>query len=236
MSEGLIGWHCCLSRFGTSKGKLVLCSTSPVMGKPPSYYMPTKEKGKWDDNTCSVPNCDTQASESQLFRVGRRWYCEEHIPTAQMLYHRPTRSGTYAIVSVFQPWRIGLNNVNFNYDVNDNNGRKSRYQLALKAYQAMFMRPEGAMTSTRLPHTEDFEGLIVVSKTNFPVPIISPLKDDYKKQIEAIKSGIDSEGNIDIMDFNSVSGFVEKIKTLLEKNPYKVKFKKEEEENSKVNK
>ena len=187
-----------------------------------------------------VEPCTTNPNESMLYRIRGKWYCEEHLPpgaaTPQMIYHRPTRSGIYGVVSVFQPWRIGLNNINFNYDISDDNERAHRYQLVLKAYQAMFMRPEGAMTSTRLPHTEDFEGLIIVSKTNVPVPIISPLRGDYKTQIEAIQSGIGSEGNIDIMDFDSVSGFVGKIKTLLGKNPYKVEFKKEEEENSKVNK
>ncbi len=29
--------------------------------------------------------------------------------STQMVYHRPTRSGVYAVISVFQPWRIGLN-------------------------------------------------------------------------------------------------------------------------------
>jgi CRISPR-associated protein Cst2 len=188
-----------------------------------------KKPGEWGEDKCSwerregnkvVEKCTTNPNESMLYKVRGEWYCGEHVPgaaTPQMVYHRPTRSGIYGVVSVFQPWRIGLNNINFNYDVSDDNERAHRYQLVLKAYQAMFMRPEGAMTSTRLPHTEKFEGVIVVSKINFPVPVISPLRDDYKEQLNAIKSGIDSEGNIEIMDFDSVSVFVEKIKTLLEK-------------------
>ncbi|MDI6902646.1 MAG: DevR family CRISPR-associated autoregulator [Methanocellales archaeon] len=185
-----------------------------------------REEGKWEKEKCSVRECKTEESESKLYKVKNRWYCETHLPvrTPQMLYHRPTRSGAYGVVSVFQPWRIGLNNVNFIYDINDDDKRKFRYKLALKAYQAMFMRPEGAMTSTRLPHTENFEGVIVVSKTNFPVPVISPLKDDYKEQINSIKATIDSGNSIDIIKFDSISNFVEKMDGLLDKGPYKVEF------------
>jgi CRISPR-associated protein Cst2 len=46
---------------------------------------------------------------------------------AQMLYHRPTRSGVYALVTLFQPWRIGLNEVNYTYAL-DSNERTRRYQ------------------------------------------------------------------------------------------------------------
>jgi len=191
-----------------------------------------KNPGEWGDDRCSwegkeKEKCTTNPNESTLYKVKGKWYCGEHVPgavTPQMIYHRPTRSGVYGIVSVFQPWRIGLNDINFDYNVDDDNERKHRYQLVLKAYQAMFMRPEGAMTSTRLPHAENFEGIIVVSKTNFPVPIISPLKDDYKEQINSIKTTIDAENNIDVMEFNSIPDFVEKMEALLGKDPYKVKF------------
>ncbi|WP_276624386.1 DevR family CRISPR-associated autoregulator [Methermicoccus shengliensis] len=78
--------------------------------------------------------------------------------STQMVYHRPTRSGVYAVISVFQSWRIGLNEARqskYTYDADDS-ARERRYKLALKAYQLLFSRPEGAMTTTRLPHVEDF--------------------------------------------------------------------------------
>ncbi|MEW6571782.1 MAG: DevR family CRISPR-associated autoregulator [Nitrospirota bacterium] len=109
--------------------------------------------------------------------------------TAQMIYHRPTRSGIYAIVSVFQPWRIGLNEVDYNYAAVNDDKRKSRYQLALNAYKATFVRTDGAMTSTRLPHIEAIEGIVVISETNFPAPAISPIKDDYITQTENLVKG-----------------------------------------------
>ncbi len=115
--------------------------------------------------------------------------------TAQMIYHRPTRSGRYAIVSIFQPWRIGLNEVDYSYAV-EAEKRKVRYQLALNAYKAAFMRTDGAMTSTRLPHVEAIEGVLVVSESNFPAPVISPINDDYiirTEDIIKVQKGLSAE-------------------------------------------
>ncbi|MBC7074015.1 DevR family CRISPR-associated autoregulator [Candidatus Parcubacteria bacterium] len=140
--------------------------------------------------------------------------------SSQMIYHRPTRSGIYALVSVFQPWRIGLNNANMKYIQGVD--RKGRYQLALKAYQAMFLRTEGAMTTTRLPHTEKFEGVIVISKTNFPVPVISPLKDSYIEEIKKINEKMDKI--FELNEFGSLEDFVGEINSLLEAEPYQIQI------------
>jgi CRISPR-associated protein Cst2 len=196
-----------------------------------AYIQDSKDEGKWVDENrklnCSMKGCDTNEEESKLYKIKGKWYCETHREeaglTGQMVYHRPTRSGIYAIISVFQPWRIGLNNVNFNYDVNKDSERKSRYQLALKAYQAMFLRTEGAMTTTRLPHTENFEGVIVVSRVNYPAPVISPLKDDYAQEIERIKTSI-GDNKIEVKNFTSLAEYVQKINELIDDVPYKVQI------------
>lgn len=109
--------------------------------------------------------------------------------TAQMIFHRPTRSGVYALVSVFQPWRIGLNEIDYKYVI-DENGRNLRFKLALNAYKASLMRADGAMTSTRLPHIEGIEGILVISENNFPVPVVSPLNDAYISQVEELANGM----------------------------------------------
>jgi CRISPR-associated protein Cst2 len=107
--------------------------------------------------------------------------------SAQMIYHRPTRSGSYALVTVFQPWRIGLNEVSYQYVQGVD--RNARYRLALEAYKATFARTDGAMTSTRLPHVEDFDGVVLVSTRNFPVPVTSPLQDNYRERLEGLRKG-----------------------------------------------
>lgn len=185
-----------------------------------------RSPGEWGREKCAEKGCITDPEDSVLYKVKGKWYCEEHVPgaaTPQMIYHRPTRSGIYGIVSVFQPWRIGLNNVNFKYDVNKDEERKHRYDLVLKAYQAMFMRVEGAMTSTRLPHTEGFEGIIVISKSNFPVPVVSPLKDNYKEEIGEIKTSL-SDNIIGLKKFDTLSEFVKEIQNLSKEEPYRINF------------
>ncbi|HHY34168.1 MAG TPA: DevR family CRISPR-associated autoregulator [Firmicutes bacterium] len=108
---------------------------------------------------------------------------QEEEVSAQMIYHRPTRSGTYAIVSLFQPWRIGLNEIDYQYAI-DNASRNKRFHLALQAYKHMFQQTQGAMVSTRLPHVEGMAGVVAISHGNTPVPVLSPLRDDYQKQVE----------------------------------------------------
>ena len=145
--------------------------------------------------------------------------------TTQMVYHRPTRSGIYAIVSVFQPWRVGLNEAKadkYSYDAKDEE-RKRRYKLALKAYQILFSRPEGAMTTTRLPHVEDFSGVIVYSTKPIPVPVISPLKEEYISEIETIANSIDND--LKIIKFSSIAEFAKEIRTLMNVEPYKIEIK-----------
>ncbi|MEM3112475.1 MAG: hypothetical protein QXY90_05495 [Candidatus Anstonellales archaeon] len=81
---------------------------------------------------------------------------------------------------------MGLNDLYYLYIQIEEDMQKSRYQLAMNAYKATFMRTDGAMTSTRMPHTEAIEGIVVTSETNFPVPIISPLKDGFAEEIESL--------------------------------------------------
>lgn len=163
------------------------------------------------------------------FALPSKFYREIHVHTRvaagekeaasetaeQMIYNRPTRSGVYAFVSVFQPWRIGLNEVDYTY-ATDENARKTRYDLVLEAYKAMMTRLEGAMTSTRLPHLGDFTGVIVKTMNAFPVPIISPLKDDYIHQIETM---VTPEN---LHKFDSLTSMLQGIDKLKNSLPYKL--------------
>lgn len=182
-----------------------------------------KEPGKWGREKCYERGCKTKANESKLFKYKGKWYCEEHLPekarrAIQMIYYRPSRSGKYAIVSIFKAWKIGLNNVTFRYVKNID--RERRYRLVLKAYQAMFTQTGGAMSSTRLPHPTNFSGIIVVAKTNTPVPLISPLKEDYIKEIKEIVK--QCHNNVEVIEFNSMAEFSKKLSNLLNRKPYSI--------------
>ncbi|MCW4046646.1 MAG: DevR family CRISPR-associated autoregulator [Candidatus Bathyarchaeota archaeon] len=133
----------------------------------------------------------------------------------QMIYNRPTRSGVYAFVSVFQPWRIGLNEIDYTYSIDDS-ARKNRYELVLEAYKAMIARIEGAMTTTRLPHFGEFEGAIATTKSATPVPVISPLVDGYIQQVKTII------GQQNVQEFSNFASFMQEIDKLKSAVPYKL--------------
>ena len=122
---------------------------------------------------------------------------------AQMTYHRPTRSGTYAFVTLFQAWRIGLNEVNYTYALDDD-VRTQRYEVALTAYEWTFHRPDGAMTTTRLPHIEGAEGVVLLARSPVPVPILSPLRDDYRSQLRHLAE----EQGVEVHEFADLSELV----------------------------
>jgi CRISPR-associated protein Cst2 len=149
----------------------------------------------------------------------------ERAVTSQMLFSRPTRSGVYAFVTVFQPWRIGLNTVDYTYPKEID--RLGRYQLALRAYEAMFLRTDGAMTSTRLPHLEGFEGALVVSRSNFPAPVVSPLKEGYRDELEKLAQA--SSAGFDITPFDDLSNFVTVLRGLENDAPYTLQMPRLEE-------
>lgn len=106
----------------------------------------------------------------------------------QMPYQRPTRAGTYAVPALLQLWRIG---VEFASDGTEpvpalpDEERRERALASLGALRAMLLRPEGALTATRLPHLTGLEGALVVSYGP-PVPMPSPLADDYLASLEAL--------------------------------------------------
>lgn len=134
---------------------------------------------------------------------------------AQMVYHRPTRSGTYALVSVFQPWRIGLNEVSYKYA--DGVDREDRYKLGLEAYKATFARTDGAMTSTRLPHVEAIDGVVAISGRNFPVPVTSPLQSDYREKLEELRK---STAGLELNRFDSLPDLYTILDDLAKRTPF----------------
>jgi CRISPR-associated protein Cst2 len=134
--------------------------------------------------------------------------------SAQMVYHRPTRSGRYALVSVFQPWRIGLNEIIYRYAQVD---RPSRFRSGIEAYKASFARTDGAMTSTRLPHAQSIEGLIVTSSRNFPVPTPSPLNDSYNTDVAEAQKAL---AGVESFPFDSLPKLLGILDNLAKRDPF----------------
>ncbi|GBC98670.1 hypothetical protein HRbin17_01184 [bacterium HR17] len=136
---------------------------------------------------------------------------------AQMLYHRPTRSGVYAFVTLFQAWRIGLNEVDYTYAIDKDDERRKRYDVALTAYEWTFKRPDGAMTTTRLPHIEGIEGVVLVAHDAVPVPLLSPLRDDYRTKLKELAE----KQGVEVHEFEDLVGLTEILTNLRTCQPYK---------------
>ena len=146
---------------------------------------------------------------------------DEGVETEQMVYNRPTRSGEYAIQALFQPWRLGLNEVDYTYAI-DGKHRFARYQLALDALMAMFPRTDGAMTTTRLPHVEAFQGILVISRRAFPAPLVSALREDYEPQVREYVKTIGSGRDPEVVSFDSLPAFARTVSSLRNENPFEI--------------
>jgi CRISPR-associated protein Cst2 len=103
--------------------------------------------------------------------------------------------------------RIGFDDEKLIYAL-DEADIKSRQEKCIKALLNMFVDMEGAMCSTRLPHIQNIEG-ILVKKTdkNQVLSKYSALEDDYKEVNQKISD--------DAIIFNDIVEFTETMKELI---------------------
>jgi CRISPR-associated protein Cst2 len=109
----------------------------------------------------------------------------ETVTGAQAIFHRPASSGVYALVCNLDLWRIGQNDITRAYVVSRGD-RAARARALLHALSAMLVKPNGAQRATQAPHVLGLEGIIAVSSTTLPPPMVSPLAPDFEDQIERI--------------------------------------------------
>jgi len=150
---------------------------------------------------------------------------EEGANIGQNIFHRPANSGIYALVTNFDLFRIGYNDISKKYVINDE-ARTRRYRAFLQSILYTFIKPKGAMRNTQNPHIVDFQGLISTSSRAIPAPTLSPLNKDYVSEMEKITSSLNTIENdaISIMAFSSLSEFSEKMASLINgSQPYKLK-------------
>jgi hypothetical protein len=93
-------------------------------------------------------------------------------------------------------------------------------RLALTAYEWTFKRPDGAMTTTRFPHIEGIEGIVLISRQAVPVPMLSPLREDYREKLKTLaeKQGIEPK------EFNDLDELVNILSELQESVPFQMPF------------
>ncbi len=141
----------------------------------------------------------------------------------QNIFHRPANHGVYAFVCNIDTYRIGFNDIDRNYAIDDDK-RKARYKAVLQSLLSSFLNPQGAMTSSQKPHITDFKGVLTYSEKMIPAPTISPINLGYENEIETIKSNLNEiePSAITAKGFNGLGELSGFIKELMKEEPYKL--------------
>lgn len=142
----------------------------------------------------------------------------------QAIFYRPASSGVYAIVANFEISRIGFNDISQQYPISDED-RGKRYHALMRSILYTFIEPNGAMRGTQNPHIAGFEGVVTVTKDVMPAPALSPLNENYKKEIEQVAAALNKlrPEAVEVHQFDSMSQFADVMKDLIEKTqPYKM--------------
>lgn len=141
----------------------------------------------------------------------------------QNIFHRPANYGVYAFVCNVDVYRIGFNDIDREYSINDSQ-RKNRFKAVLQSILNSFLNPQGAMISSQKPHITDFKGVVSVSEKLNPAPTISALNEDYVKEIEIITDNLNKieKDSISLHKFSGLGELSEIFEELIQEEPYKI--------------
>lgn len=140
----------------------------------------------------------------------------------QAIFHRPTSSGVYAAVVHAELARIGYNDISQKYAI-DTTARLIRYRALLESLVYTFVEPNGAMRNTQLPHVVNFAGVVSYTTSVLPAPTISPLKEDYREDIEGVSEALGKlhPNTITVERFESLAEYTQILQKLIETSaPY----------------
>lgn len=129
--------------------------------------------------------------------------------------YKNDRSGIYVGTSHFEAYRIGYNEVDFKYEIDDQE-RKRRFDMVLDAYRRFFTLIYGANLSRQMPHVANVSGLICLTKKPGNLGLTSPLTSNYKEINKLTTDGT-------VIEFNNLIELNKKIKYLKsDYTPYKI--------------
>ena len=135
----------------------------------------------------------------------------------QRIFHRPTSSGVYAVVSHYEVARIGYNDIAQRYAIDDE-ARTLRYRALLESVLYTFVQPKGAMRAAQMPHMVAFEGVLSYTSGVLPAPTVSPLNASYIDEIEGVAqalNGLHAETVI-TRPFQTLTGFADILREMVE--------------------
>lgn len=107
------------------------------------------------------------------------------ISGSQTVFHRPASSGVYAMVCHLELARIGWNDVTREAAIPEQS-RSTRRRAAVQALLATLLKPAGAQTNTQSAHILECRGVVSVSTSYLPAPMLSPLSPDYRDEIDSV--------------------------------------------------
>ena len=139
----------------------------------------------------------------------------------QNIFHRPANHGVYAFVCSIDAYRIGLNDINRKYSIDDDE-RTKRYKAVVQSLLSTILNPKGAMTSAQKPHITNFKGVVAVSNKLIPAPTISAINDNYISEIKKIAENLNKieKESIQVEEFDGLGKLTEIFADLLKAKPY----------------
>lgn len=142
---------------------------------------------------------------------------DDTVSGKQAIFHRPASSGVYALVCNLDLWRIGQNDITRGYAVSQKD-RTTRARALLQALSATLVKPVGAQRATQAPHIVALEGTLAVSTTTLPAPMVSPLADGFRGQVEGIAATYNriAPDTIQVWRVNSLAQCVDQLVRIAE--------------------
>jgi len=130
----------------------------------------------------------------------------ETVVGRQAIFHRPASSGVYALICNADLYRVGLNDITRECVI-DRSSRKKRARALIEALVATLFKPSGAQRNTQNPHIVGCEGVIATSATSLPAPLVSPLNDNYKEEMEKAAQVLNSmrPNSVRVTSFESLA-------------------------------
>lgn len=145
----------------------------------------------------------------------------------QAIFHRPASSGVYALVCHVNLARIGWNDITQSYAISPEE-RLARAKALLESLTYTLLEPNGAMRSSQAPHLVNLEGVISASSGPVPAPTVSPLKANYRGDIDGIVASLSRfrPDTVQVGGFDSASAFADSMANILaEINPYTIQHR-----------
>jgi CRISPR-associated protein Cst2 len=134
---------------------------------------------------------------------------EGTIAGSQTVFHRPANSGVYALICHLELSRIGVNDMTGELVVTADS-RVVRQRSAIQALLATLIKPAGAQCNTQSPHILDCSGVLTSSTSYLPAPMLSPLAENYRRDIASIAETLNriTPGAINPLPFDSLAAVV----------------------------